>query len=75
MNWNEKLKLEVINEEDGSCTIHIEWDETDPDLELWNSWGEEGQKSFVMDALRTACAEVLGDDMPDWPEDLTESVD
>jgi hypothetical protein len=46
-NWIEKLNLEVIDEEDGSCTIHIEWDETDPDLELWNSWGEEEGRSLL----------------------------
>ena len=61
-NWTEKLKIEVIDEEDGTCTIHIEWDDTDPDLELWNSWGEEGQKSFVIVALRAACAKALGSD-------------
>jgi hypothetical protein len=74
-NWTEKLKIEVIDEEDGTCTIHIEWDDTDPDLELWNSWGEEGQKSFVIGALRAACADALGEDMPDWDQDLTDPVD
>jgi hypothetical protein len=44
---------------DGSCYIHIEWDETDPDLALWNSWGEEGQKQFVLKALNHACNHVL----------------
>ena len=28
----EKLNIECIDEEDGGCTIQIEWDETDPDL-------------------------------------------
>ncbi len=74
-NWTEKLKLEVIDEEDGGCTIHIEWDETDPDLELWTSWGEALQQEFIISALRAACAEALGEDMPDWAEDLTEPVD
>jgi hypothetical protein len=74
-NWTEKLKIEVIDEEDGSCTIHIEWDDTDPDLALWTSWGEEGQKAFVMSALHAACAEVLGEEIPDWYQDLTELVD
>jgi hypothetical protein len=35
-------------------TIHIEWDETDPDLEYWTSLGEEGQKTFMIDALHNA---------------------
>jgi hypothetical protein len=47
---------------DGSCDIHIEWDETDPDLALWNSWGEEGQKQFVLDALKNACNHALSTD-------------
>jgi hypothetical protein len=32
--WVHKLHIEVIDEEDGSGTIAIEWDETDPDLRL-----------------------------------------
>ena len=40
--WVHKLHIEVINEEDGSGTIAIEWDETDPDLDYWNSLGKEG---------------------------------
>jgi hypothetical protein len=67
-NWVNKLKIQVIDEEDGGCTIQIEWDDTDPDLTLWTSWGEEGQKEFILNALRIACAETLG-------EDLTKLVD
>jgi len=37
-------------------TIHIEWDENDPDLQWWTDLGEEGQKSFMIDALYEACA-------------------
>jgi hypothetical protein len=54
-----KLKIEVLDEEDGSCTIHIEWDETDPDLATWTSWGEEGQRTFVLDALQNAIDNAL----------------
>ncbi len=54
LNWIEKLKLECIDEPDGTMTIHIEWDETDPDLEYWTSLGEEGQKTFMLDALHNA---------------------
>ena len=54
-NWIEKLQLQVMEDNpDGSCDIHIEWDETDPDLALWNSWGEVGQKQFILDALTNA---------------------
>jgi hypothetical protein len=54
-SWIEKLKIKV--EEDGpngGCNIIIEWDETDSALELWNFWGEEGQKAFIIDALYNA---------------------
>jgi len=60
--WVNKLKIEVIEEGDGSCTIHIEWDEQDPELALWTSWGEEGQRAFVLDALTTAVNNALSND-------------
>lgn len=50
-NWVNKLKIDFIEEEDGSGTIHIDWDETDPDLQWWTDLGEDGQKSFILDAL------------------------
>jgi len=53
-HWIEKLRLECIDEPDGTMTIHIHWDETDPDLEYWTSLGEEGQKTFILDALHNA---------------------
>ena len=52
-SWIEKLQLTVIEGNPG-CDIHIEWDATDPDLALWTSWGEKGQKQFILDALTTA---------------------
>ena len=53
-NWVNKLQIQVIDEEDGGCTIQIEWDDTDPELKEWTSWGEEGQKTFIIDALTNA---------------------
>ena len=50
-NWIEKLQIECIEQEDGGLTIQIEWDETDPDLAEWTSWGEDGQKQFIIDSL------------------------
>ena len=35
-------------------TIHIEWDETDPDLQWWTDLGPEGQETFIINALRKA---------------------
>jgi hypothetical protein len=55
LSWIEKLKLECIDEPDGTMTIRIEWDENDPDLELWTSLGPEGQERFMLNALRAAC--------------------
>ena len=52
--WVHKLHIEVIDEEDGSGTIAIEWDETDPDLDYWNGLGKEGQEKFIMDALHAS---------------------
>lgn len=53
-NWINKLTIECIEEPDGSLTIQIDWDETDPEMELWTSWGEEGQTAFIIDSLRQA---------------------
>lgn len=50
-NWIEKLQIECIEEEDGRMTIQIDWDDTDPDLAEWTSWGEDGQKQFIIDSL------------------------
>jgi hypothetical protein len=54
MTWIEKLEVEVIDEEDGGCIIRINWNDEDPELEYWNSLGEEGQKSFIIEALINA---------------------
>lgn len=50
----EKLKIEYIEEDDGSSTIQIEWNNADPDLQWWDDLGEEGQKTFILDALQQA---------------------
>ena len=54
-----KLQVEVINEEDGSGTIHIEWDETDPELKWWTSMGAELQEQFILDSLHAAINNTL----------------
>jgi hypothetical protein len=56
LSWIEKLKLECIDEPDGTMTIQIEWDENDPDLDYWTYLGAEGQEQFILTALRNACA-------------------
>ena len=50
-----KLQIEFIEEEDGTGTINIDWDETDPDLQWWTDLGPEDQESFIIDSLREAC--------------------
>ena len=57
--WVNKLQLEVKDEEDGSCTIVIEWDENDSDLAEWTSWGTEKQRAFVIEALSSAVSDAL----------------
>jgi len=49
-----KLQIECIDEEDGSMTIRIDWDDKDPDLQWWTDLGPEGQETFMIDALREA---------------------
>ena len=53
-SWFDKMTIECIEETDGTMSIRFDWDETDPELSLWTSWGEEGQTAFVLDALHRA---------------------
>ena len=59
--WVNKLSIEVVDEEDGGCSIDIEWDETDPDLDYWNSLGKEGQELFIMYSLNNFLEKDLVD--------------
>jgi hypothetical protein len=52
--WIDKLTIEFIEEEDGSGTIQIEWDDTDPELDYWTGLGKEGQEKFIMNALQSS---------------------
>jgi len=61
-NWVNKLQLEVRDEDDGGCTISIEWDENDPDLAEWTSWGPQQQEAFVIEALSNAVNDALSTD-------------
>ena len=54
LNSIEKLQIECIDEEDGSMTIRIDWDNTDPNLQWWTDLGSEGQEAFMIDALQQA---------------------
>jgi len=59
-----KLEIELIDEEDGSGTIHITWDETDPELKWWTSMGETLQQLFILESLTTACNNALKEHGP-----------
>ena len=61
--WVKKLQIECIDEDDGSMTIQIDWDETDPDLQWWTQLGEEGQETLIIDALWAALECYLDDDL------------
>jgi hypothetical protein len=52
LNSIDKLQINCIDEEDGSMTIHIEWNENDPDLQWWTDLGPQGQKSFMINSLQ-----------------------
>jgi hypothetical protein len=60
-----KLDVNFIEEEDGSGTIQIEWDETDADLQWWTNLEEEKQKQFLMDALTAAIEQNLPEETID----------
>jgi hypothetical protein len=60
-SWVYKLNLDCIEEEDGSMTIHIEWDEKDPDLLYWTNLGPKGQEDFILTALRSTCNSLLSE--------------
>lgn len=54
-NSIDKLQVDYTEEDDGSGTIHIAWDETDPDFQWWTDLGSERQTQFLIDALYAAC--------------------
>lgn len=56
-NWFSKIKLETIENEDGSLNLLFDWDETDPDLHTWTALGPEKQEEFVLNALKASTTE------------------
>jgi len=56
-----KLNVQFIEEEDGSGTITIEWDEEDADLQWWTDLGEKKQKQFILESLTAAYTNLLED--------------
>ena len=62
MMWANKLHIEYKDNPDGGGDITIEWDENDPALAEWTSWGEDKQKQFILDALTIAVSDALPND-------------
>jgi hypothetical protein len=52
LTWVDKLKLDITDNEDGSATITISWNEKDPALRLWTELGEEKQREWFMEVLK-----------------------
>jgi hypothetical protein len=61
-SWINKLQLEVVEPEDGVCIIVIQWDDEDPELAEWTSWGEQGQRDFIINSLYNALECFIDDD-------------
>lgn len=57
--WVNKLSFEFRDNDDGTGTVLIEWDEEDPDLEQWTNWGVEKQEAFILQALTNAVNTAL----------------
>lgn len=60
-----KLHIEFIEEDDGSGTIYIEWDEKEPDLQWWTNLGEKRQQAFIVNALKVAIQQALNTEESD----------
>lgn len=58
-DWIYKINLQCIENEDGSLNLVFEWDEKDPELQLWTELGEEKQTEVVLTALRRAANDVI----------------
>jgi hypothetical protein len=53
-NWFERIQLDVLEDEDGSCTLVFQWDEKDPILRFWTELGEKKQHEFILTALENS---------------------
>lgn len=60
-----KLNVKWIEEEDGSGTIQVEWDETDESLQWWTDLGEKGQQEYLMKALESAIEKTFEESTDD----------
>ena len=63
LNWVTKLQVKVMDEEDGGLLIQYDWDETDPELAEWTSWGKEVQTKFITESLRSALDGFVDDEL------------
>jgi hypothetical protein len=56
-----RFSVEIIDEEDGGCTISLYWSLDDPSLEAWNTLTEQQQQLAFKQALQQKINEVLGE--------------
>lgn len=56
-NWFQKIKLDAVEETDGSLSLTFEWDENDTDLKVWTSWKPEEKENFILTAIRNLASE------------------
>ena len=56
-HWFNKISLTLEENEDGSLNMTFEWDENDPELQLWTELSEETKKEIILSGLRESTTE------------------
>jgi hypothetical protein len=59
----EKMTIACTEENDGGMCITFDWDETDPELSEWTSWGEKTQTAFIIKSLRSTLDSFVDDEL------------
>lgn len=70
-SWTTKLKISFGENLDGNCSIVVDWDETDADLNEWNSWDDNKKREFIIKSISIAVYDALnnhGESMSIDPE-------
>lgn len=47
----DKFTVDFIDEEDGSTTMKVDWDETEPSLQWWTDLTDEQRKACIIGVL------------------------
>jgi hypothetical protein len=56
-----QFTVEIIDEEDGGCTIRLHWSPDDPSLHDWNSLTDQERELAFRWAIQQKINEVLGE--------------